>query len=163
MFILKKDFDEEHPRDFPLIKFRFDEYKNYLHSVIEQFPESAREFALVEWRLDATDHRCPHDSWVEYLRIIEESAEKTRRQRTLHIELRLLGAYHDGFLDLNYVNVKKYSLNKNTSWNSHGDWLFDEVRLSDKNLVLHEVEFASGEYWLIECEDIKFEWKPFEQ
>jgi hypothetical protein len=110
MFILKKDFDEEHPRDFPLIKFRFDEYKNYLHSVIEQFPESAREFALVEWRLDATDHRCPHDSWVEYLRIIEESAEKTRRQRTLHIELRLLGAYHDGFLDLNYVNVKKYSL-----------------------------------------------------
>jgi hypothetical protein len=163
MFILGKDFDKENPRDFPLFNSRFDEYKNYLHSVNKKFPESAREFALADWRLNTTDHRCPHDSWVEYLRIIEQSVEKNRRLRNLHIELRLLGAYHDGFLDLDYVNVKNYSLNKNTSWNSHGDWLFDEVRLSDKNLVLHEIEFASGEYWLIECEDIKFEWKPFEK
>jgi hypothetical protein len=42
----------------------------------------------------------------------------------------------------------------------HGDWLTDEIRLSDRNLVLHEIEFSRGSRWLIEAEDIVYEWKP---
>ncbi len=44
----------------------------------------------------------------------------------------------------------------------HGDWLIDEVRLSEREFVLHEVEFSHGSRWIIECEDLIYQWKPFE-
>ena len=163
MFILPKDFTEENRRDLAFFDSRFNEYKNYLDSIKERLPKSAREFALADWRLDFTDHKCPHDSWIEYCRIFEESSGERNEIRVLHIETRLLGAYHDGFLDLSYKNVARYELKKSDSWDSHGDWLYDEVRLSDNNLVLHEIEFAGDIIWLIECEDIEFNWKPFEK
>src|SRR4051812_13163180 len=162
MFILSKDFNEENQNDLAFFDSRFSEYINYLDSIKESFPKSAREFALADWRLDYTDHRNPHDSWVENCRIFEESSGERKEIRVLHIETRLLGAYHDGFLDLKYLNVATYSLTKTSSFGKHDDWLYDEVRLSENNLVLHEIDFASGASWLIECDDIEFNWKPFE-
>lgn len=44
----------------------------------------------------------------------------------------------------------------------HGDWLIDEIRLSDRGLVLHEILFSSGARWLIESEDIEYTWEPSE-
>jgi hypothetical protein len=43
-----------------------------------------------------------------------------------------------------------------TTKTGHGDWLYDEIRLSERGLVLHEVEFSSNGHWLIECKDIKY-------
>lgn len=40
----------------------------------------------------------------------------------------------------------------------HGDWLIDEIRLSDRNLVHHEILFNDGNRWLIESKDIKISW-----
>lgn len=31
----------------------------------------------------------------------------------------------------------------------HGDWLIDEVRLSEEGLVIHEIEFSNGCSWVI--------------
>jgi hypothetical protein len=162
-FILCKDFDEENPRDFPFIDTRYNEYRDYLESISHKLPPSAKEFALADWRLNPTFHECPHDSWVEFVKINEISSGERRQNRHINIDVRLLGAYHDGYLDLSYKNVAQYELKKSDSWDSHGDWLYDEVRLSESGLVLHEIEFRNQTVWLIECEDIEFNWKPFEK
>ena len=65
---------------------------------------------------------------------------------------------------MTYQGVENYSLAKPTRNNStplnvgHGDWLIDEVRVSDRGLVIHEIDFSSGSRLLIECKDIEHEW-----
>jgi hypothetical protein len=163
MFILNKDFDNQNQRDSPLLKTRFEAYKDYLKKIGDKMPSSARDFALADWHYDFMDHKCPHDSWVEHLKIYEESSGDRRQNRVSHIEIKLLGAWHDGYLELMYKKTTRYSLTNNRGWKSHGDWLYDEVRLSEDGFVLHEIEFVGGIEWLIECEDIEFKWLPFEK
>lgn len=173
MFILTKDFDELNPRDLPLLDSRYKEYRKYLDSIREELPKSASNFALADWRLNPANHRCPHDSWVEYIKIYEVSSGERQENRIIEIEVKLLGAYHDGYLQLNYKNAFKYSLSKSDSsenpeeWlynhENHGDWLYDEIRLSEKGLVLHEIEFRHKADWIIECEDIEVNWIAIEK
>ncbi len=70
---------------------------------------------------------------------------------------------------VSYQRVRTYTFTKRMSaWREqapnqgHGDWLIDEIRLSEQGLVLHEVVF-DGAHWLIECEDVVYTWLPFEQ
>lgn len=161
MFILSKDFDAENPREYPFANVRFDEYKSYLKSISNRLPASTREFALADWHFDTKNSKCPHDAWLEHLKIYEDATGERRQNRIANIEIKLLGAWHDGYLILKYKNVANYSLSKSDSWKSHGDWLYDEVRSSENDLVLHEIEFAGQTEWLIECEDIEFVWEPF--
>jgi hypothetical protein len=162
MYILTKDFNEENPRDFPFVNSRYEDYRQYLDSISEDLPISARAFALADWRLDPQNHKCPHDSWVESLSIFEVSSGERQQNRITEIVVKLLGAYHDGYLQLNYKNTLNYSLSKSGSDKSHGDWMYDEVRLSENGLVLHEIEFSNETAWIIECEDIEFTWTPIE-
>lgn len=37
-----------------------------------------------------------------------------------------------------------------------GDWLYDEIRLSQRGYVLHEIEWSCGSRWLIECGDVSY-------
>ncbi len=37
------------------------------------------------------------------------------------------------------------------------DWLYDEIRLSDDAVIVHEIEFAGG-YWVIGAENIDVRW-----
>lgn len=144
----------------------FDDYSNYLASVRNQLPASAHAFAAAIWHYDFSDHRCPHDCWVDSMSIMEVPSGDRQQDRYIAIKVRLLGAYHDGFLELSYKKVKSYSLLSPTEFNlpplnvGHGDWLIDEVRVSETGLVLHEIEFSRGSCWLIECEDIEYTWEP---
>ena len=147
----------------------FEAYMSYLRENKARIPRSAYEFATAQWHWDSQDFRCPHASWVEELAIREPEAEETRHDRKLEIHLRLLGTYHNGYLEIHYVDVHSYALNSSAARShprhagqGHGDWMVDEVRLSHEGLVTHEIEFAGGARWLIECADIKYEWKPFE-
>jgi hypothetical protein len=135
-------------------------YREYLQSVKERLPISAFEFAAAAWHYDYSDHRCPHDSWVESL-TIDEPARGTRLEdRSLHISARLLGAFHDGHLWLDYIDVSAYSLEAPKTRSGHGNWLFDEIRLSENGLVLHEIMFSNYGQWLIEAKDISCQWRP---
>jgi hypothetical protein len=138
----------------------FAAYKRYLESVKERLPFSAFEFATAAWHYDHTDHRCPHDSWVESLTIQETGRAEGLRDRSLHISVLLLGAFHDGHLSLNYTGVHQYSLKSSKAGAGHRDWLIDEIQLSENGLVLHEVSFSNNAHWLIEAKDILFEWRP---
>src|SRR5215475_3040321 len=87
--------------------------------------------------------------------------------RAIEIRVRLLGAYHDRRIELIYEGVRNYSLETSPKFKSpptyktgHGDWLIDEIRLSERNLVIHGIEFSSGSRWLIECENIQYHSEP---
>jgi hypothetical protein len=167
-YILDLDIGELSTReDFERQDRKWREYYDYLKSVRERMPRSAYEFATASWRYVPTDTRCLHDSWVDSL-VIREPARGDRHQiRSLEIELRLFGWNHDGNTTLIYHEVYSYSLDTPFKLVSlprdagHGDWLCDEVRLSQQDHVLHEVEFSRGSRWLIECRDIEWSWKPF--
>ena len=89
--------------------------------------------------------------------ISETGAGEGQENRSVSIKVRLLGAYHDGHIELAYKNVRRYSLGSINK--GHGDWMYDEVRLSDAGHVLHEIEIG-GTTWLIECDDISYSWLP---
>ena len=145
---------------------RWQRYFAYLESISDRLPTSACGFAKAGWHYDTTDHRALHDSWVEWLKISEPSSGDRHKIRSLEIEVRLLGAYHDGHMTLKYHGVQSYSLATPLEFkyppldSGHGDWLQDEVRLSERGFVLHEIEFSRGSRWTIECEDIEWEWEP---
>jgi hypothetical protein len=135
-------------------------YREYLATVADQLPRCAREFALAEWHYNYQDSRAPHDAWVESLAVYETATGVRQEIRQAHIKLRLLGAYHDGHIEIEYLNVKRYSIG--CEFPAHGDWEQDEIRLSDEKGVIHEIEIG-GTNWLIECEDIRYLWLPTAQ
>jgi len=66
----------------------FEQYRTFLISAKDRFPSSAYEFATASWHYDHSDHRCPHDSWVETI-VVGEPWSGTRREiRSLEITIR---------------------------------------------------------------------------
>jgi hypothetical protein len=166
-YILVTDIGEINTReDVERQRVNWQKYREYLESVREYMPRSAHEFATAPWHYDTADARSLHDSWVDFLTIREPAQGERREIRSLEIEIRLLGPYHNGKTVLVYRNVQSYSLNTPFGLVSpphevgHGDWLCDEVRLSERNHVLHEIEFSRGSRWIIECADIVCAWEP---
>jgi hypothetical protein len=146
---------------------RFKVYAEYLEKVKSALPKSAFSFVTAHWHYQFLDRHCPHDGWVEHLTIWESASGDRQEQREIQIEMRLLGSFHKEYLELNYKDVRSYELraqphaNQQASRNvGHGDWLIDEVRLSENHLVLHEILFRDRGRWLIEASDILWEWKP---
>jgi hypothetical protein len=148
--------------DADSFKNQLEAYYQYLASVKDRLPPDAYSFATASWHYDFSDHRSPHDSWVESITVREPSAGDRQQHRQIEITVLLLAAYHDGHIALTYKDVRNYKLSSDSAplRNGHGDWLIDEVRLSESGLAIHEVEFASGARWLIECADLQYQWKP---
>lgn len=159
-FILNRDRPENSNDEF---QNAWQAYRDYLQSVKERLPRSAYEFAAAEWHYNFEDHKAPHDGWLEELIVREPAFGDRKQHRSLEIFIRLFAAYHDGFIELTYKNVRSYSFGKPAdSLPNHRDWLYDEIRLSENGLVLHEIEWDSGD-WLIECEDVFYERKTLEK
>lgn len=139
-------------------------YRNYLVTNRKSFPSEAYEFAAADWHYDPTDNRCPHDSWLDNLSIFEEKISSDSDERGLKIKVTLLGAYHDGRIEITYTKVTGYDIRllPNASYQSkwHGDWLIDEIRLSTERHLIHEIKFWLGGEWQIECENIVYKWLP---
>jgi hypothetical protein len=141
----------------------FANYREYLHSKRTLFPPSARALAVSDWYFDFGDRRCPHDSWLESATICEPSSGSRRELRSSTLTIRLLGAYHDGYIELVYPDVVTYDLNTTNVRQGHGNWRYDEFRLSDNGRVIHEIEWASfgpTARWLIEASDVIHRWLP---
>ena len=141
----------------------FAEYRAYLHANKTFFPPSAYDLASSHWYFDSTDHRCPHDSWLESATIHEPGSGSRREIRSVALTVRLLGAYHDGYIEFRYPDVHSYELSMFDLPRGHGDWRFDEFRLGDNGRVIHEIEWATGGdtgRWLIEASDVLYKWLP---
>ena len=143
----------------------FEQYRAYLASNVANFPGGAHALATSEWYFDPRDHRCPHDAWLESITIAEPAAGERSEQRVTAIRVRLLGAYHDGFIELFYSRVIRYSLSSPSSVRGLGDWLYDEFRVAPGGHMIHEIEWAGfpsekGSRWIIEASDVEFKWIP---
>lgn len=153
-YILLRDQQHRSPEDSTVAWRR---YRTYLDSIAELLPAAARSFALADWHYNLADHRAPHDAWVDSISVYESATGSRHEVRQLHIKLRLFGAYHDGHIEIEYKDVHRYSIGSDNS--AHGDWLHDEIRLSESGHVLHEIEIG-GQLWRIECRDIEYSWLP---
>lgn len=139
----------------------FQRYRAYLNQRSSHFPISAYELATSEWYFNFSDHKCPHDAWLKDLNISETSERTDQRDRNVSLRIQLLGAYHDGVIELFYPTVYSYQLSAHDSKQGHHDWGYDEFRLSDSGTVIHEIEWADRQHtgkWLIEANDVQYTW-----
>lgn len=141
----------------------FENYARYLEANRDRFPPGAFDLATSDWYFNPGDHRCPHDAWLESVTILESASGERQEIRIVSIRVRLLGAYHDGHIELFYPRVFSYSLTMGDVTAGHRDWRYDELRLSETGALIHEIEwcgpFDTGR-WLIEASDVVFEWIP---
>lgn len=151
----------------------FASYRKYLLSIREKLPQSAFDFAISDWHYDRRDHKCPQTSWVQSLEILERNVPQTS-EFTIDIIINLLNRYEDGEIKIIYSGVRYYYLEKaplvgvlakvaKEPTTYHGDWVMDEIYLSEENLIVHEIELAFEARWKIHCKDIEYKWLPFEQ
>lgn len=132
-------------------------YIAYLETVRNTLPHGARGFVFTEERYNFSHPQCLHDSWVTKLALTESESKVTQ------IELILLGSYHDGHHKIIYEDVRCYELSTiNTKRGSltigHGDWIVDEVLLTEEGLIAHEIEFSDSARWRIVAKDMTYSW-----
>ena len=135
-------------------------YQEYLRQHQQQFPPGAFAIATSDWWYDFNDHRSPHDAWLESVTFSEPSRGERSEIRYTQLKVRLLAAYHDGFNELLYPRVFSYSLQSADCAHGLGDWRYDEFTLSPAGHVIHEIEWARGQRWIIEASDIEYLWIP---
>lgn len=84
----------------------------------------------------------------------------------VQIEMRLLGAYHDGYITFRYSSVQYYSLNRHKSSvikSSHGDLRYEEIRIDEEGNTVHEFDWYSLDengIFLIAARKIEYIWEP---
>lgn len=144
-------------------KGSFERYRAYLETVRERFPVSAYALATSDWYFDARDHRCPHDAWLESSQLSESGTGERAETRDLSLTLRLLGAYHDGHIELFYPRVVSYFFDAANVEHGHGDFRYDELRVDDAGRLEHEIEWSSSgltRRWRIVASDVIYRWTP---
>ena len=141
----------------------FREYRAYLSENANSFPPSAYELAMSDWYFDFSDHRCPHDAWLQSATFHEPSTGSCSEIRSSTLTVHLFGAYHDGYIEFVYPEVRAYELSAPFAVQGHGDWRYDEFRVAEGGGVIHEIEWAAFGHtgrWLIEAADVIQKWIP---
>ena len=159
MFILSAERDASAPE----AEQCFERYRNHLERNRAVFPPGAYELAASSWYHGFTDHRAPHDAWLEAVTIEEPASGLRQELRTVTLRIRLLGAYHDGHIELLYPRVFRYHLDLERGAQGHRDWRYDEFRLNADGNLVHEIEWAGMNdtgRWVIEASDVEFKWYP---
>lgn len=139
----------------------WNEYHRLIKSREMRLPEGAYELASSDWYYTFSDHRAPHDAWLEWVKFEEPSHGKRNENRELSLRIKLLGAYHDLWLEFYYPKVYSYSMSHDATAGGQNDWLYDEFRISNRGNLLHEIEWDGGPYadggrWIIEASDVQF-------
>ena len=162
-YILTADRDPDEPPDAP-----FARYQAYVASVREKFPPGALSLVTSDWYFDIGDVRSPHDASLEAVTVAEASdpVGEPDASRSVRITIRLLGARHDGHIELRYHDVRRYRIefqprDPDDRWAGHRDWRHDELRLAPGGRVEHEIEWWGPRptgTWLIEAADVEYTW-----
>jgi hypothetical protein len=154
-FILSPDGRNEDPEG------AFRRYADYLQSVKADFPPQAFALATSGWHF-GFGGQSPHDAALEVFEFAEFRADEYR-ERMLSLKVRLRAAYEDGLIELSYPEVFAYTLAAPDVECGHWGWRYDELRLSGRGRLIHEIEWSgggSGARWLIEASDVQLKWSP---
>ena len=144
----------------------FADYAEYLQQNRSRFPPAAYSLATSDWYFDNLTPYAPHDAWLESLIIAEPSSGPRREIRETTITIKLLGPYHDGFIEFHYPRVFNFQLNTIEITKGHGDWRYDEFRVDEEGRLIHEIQWAASRAtatWLIVASDIHYHWTPFSE
>lgn len=133
------------------VRQAFATYAMYLEKQRARFPPSAYALASSDWYFDPSVHHAPHDAWLESTTITETT-----------MTIKLLGPYHDGYIELHYPQLLGYRLTADKTAQGHGDWRYDEFRLDEQGRLLHEIEWSDTGNWLIVASDVQHKWLPFD-
>ena len=133
------------------VKQRWDAIRQYNASISGKLPVGAKAFALADWHYNSDDPSCPHDSWIQSLEI----RAATSRTEVQGLRIKLLGAYHDREIHLDYAGIVDLFIVGQLVLPSRQrpDWLYDEVHLCDSGSVEHLIEFETASM-RIECADL---------
>lgn len=157
-FILAKERDED-------CRAAFEHYAAYLEVRKHCFPPKAFALATSDWYFGFDDHRAPHDAWLETFSIEEVRSYEGESAPATSITIKLLGAYHDGYIEFRYSGVIAYSMSSLNLTRGHSDWRYDEFRISDSGALIHEIQWwgmGQSATWLIEAADVQHSWHPFD-
>ena len=162
MFVLSEQLDTDGDPHLP-----FRRYADYLERNRSKFPVAAYDLAASGLLLNATDPNCPHDGWLEWAKFEEPSEGERHEIRSLSFRIRLLGAYHDRFIELFYPEVFSYTMSNLRAAAGHFDWRYSEIRLSDGGNIVHEIEWAGppglNARWVIEASDVQLVTFPLDK
>jgi hypothetical protein len=142
----------------------FRRYRKYLDDNRDRFPPAAYALAMSDWYFDPQIHSCPHDAWLEWVKTEEHSTGERHEIRSVAITIRLLGAHHDGIIEIRYPKVFEYRFHSLALDEGHRDWRYDELRLNEKGHLIHEIEWdgwRDNRSWLIVASDVEYKWTPF--
>lgn len=163
MFVLSEQLDTR--TGDPNAAFR--RYREYIEANRDRFPSAAYDLIASGLLLDASDHRCPHDAWLEWARFEEPSEGERHEIRSLSLRVRLLGAYHDLYIELFYPRVFSYSMSNPAAEGGHFDWRYSEIWLGESGHLIHEIEWCgvpgTEARWVIEASDVQLTTHPLDE
>jgi len=140
----------------------FDRYLRYLNSIQDRLPIHVYSFASDSRNFDFHSRSSLHDAWLDTITINETASGDRNDVRRIAINICLLGPYHDRKIHLHYTGVERYQFDTPTrhgdprfNHTGHGDLFTHEVRLGERSLLIHELEFERGTTVLIECADFR--------
>lgn len=134
----------------------FDYYQDQLKGYVDRLPKQVADFAMDEDRYMLTHPNSLHDAWLEEFKVIESRGQDDSPS-TVTIKLVLLGQMHDRRIEIIYEKVRSYFFLKkegmlNQFATAHGDVYTHEVRISENDDVIHEIQFDETGGIEIECE-----------
>jgi hypothetical protein len=133
------------------------QYFEYLKSIQDKLPNDVYKFASDIVHYSFEDYSSLHDAWLDQCSIKEVDKDEHFEQRHIVIDLKFLGAFHDRMISLSYIDVINYSIimpEDNMLCKGHGDLLIHEIRLSNRDNIIHELIFSTNSIFLIECKNI---------
>ena len=154
-FILSEQRDQD-------CEAAFLNYQSYLSENRHRLPSRAKSLIDSDWYFTFT-RQSPHDAWLKEVTVSEIDDDAEIAPRFVTITIRLLGSYHDGEIIIRYPRIYSYSLAVSDASTGHGDWRYDEFRISERGRLIHEIEWWGKEArnWIIEADDVEYSWCPY--
>ncbi|MDB6112383.1 MAG: hypothetical protein JWR69_4133 [Pedosphaera sp.] len=133
-------------------------YLSYLETIRQLLPEHIYQFASSEQHFNLNSPHSLHDAWMESVTISERRHKAAPFEPQVHIIVKLLGQRHDRLIVLEYENVSRYMVDgKPSLYNPadtlHGDVFTHEIRVTNKNKIIHEILFVSDSRLQVECDN----------
>lgn len=119
---------------------------------------SLKNCGSVPWYEEPEGNQSPIGAMLETVNI--DSGIGTDARATVTIDVTLIGNKHDVRIRLTYQRVQTYSMEGFALDDAAGNtWTEDKLDLRKTDALRHKVTFTGGS-WLIEADDVDYNWEP---
>jgi hypothetical protein len=114
---------------------------------------------LADWHYDFNDRRCPHDSSIRSLELLNDEATREFRAANLSLFGASRDPSHDRIISFSYVDVIDIEIAGRLIHQRNLDWIYDEIHLCESGSIEHIIEFEEA-IVRVECADVHFSYEP---